>query len=112
MFVIVFCGTYLLATEYITAEKSKGEVLVFRRGQAPPAKRKDDEEAAIPAFLEKVAMDYPDTFPGAIKKQSAVYHWEDVCFDVNIKGESRRILDNVDGWVAPGKLTALMVSAF
>ncbi|KAK7047758.1 Multidrug resistance protein [Paramarasmius palmivorus] len=108
MFVIVFCGTYILATEYITAEKSKGEVLVFRRGQAPPAKRKDDEEAAVPAFLEKVAMDYPDTFPGAIQKPNAVYHWEDVCFDVTIQGESRRILDNVDGWVAPGKLTALM----
>jgi len=31
-----------------------------------------------------------------------------VCFDVKIKSENRRILDHVDGWVKPGTLTALM----
>jgi ATP-binding cassette, subfamily G (WHITE), member 2, PDR len=31
-----------------------------------------------------------------------------VCYDVDIKGETRRILDHVDGWVKPGTLTALM----
>ncbi|ESK91360.1 multidrug resistance protein cdr1 [Moniliophthora roreri MCA 2997] len=105
MFIIVFCGTYLLATEYISAAKSKGEVLVFRRGQAPPTKRSDDEEAGVSVVQEKI-MDYTGT--GTIEKQTAVYHWEDVCFDVTIKGEARRILDHVDGWVEPGKLTALM----
>ena len=35
---------------------------------------------------------------------------EDVCYDVDIKGKTRRILDHVDGWVKPGNLTALMVS--
>ncbi|EEB88372.1 hypothetical protein MPER_13827, partial [Moniliophthora perniciosa FA553] len=54
---------------------------------------------------EKI-VDYSGT--GTIEKQTAVYHWEDVCFDVTIKGEARRILDHVDGWVEPGKLTALM----
>jgi len=31
-----------------------------------------------------------------------------VCYDIKIKGEPRRILDHVDGWVKPGTLTALM----
>jgi ABC-type multidrug transport system ATPase subunit len=32
-----------------------------------------------------------------------------VCYDIKIKkDETRRILDNVDGWVRPGALTALM----
>lgn len=31
-----------------------------------------------------------------------------ICYDVNIKGTTRRILDHVDGWVKPGTLTALM----
>ncbi len=43
-----------------------------------------------------------------IKKQTAIFHWEDVCYDIKIKGEPRRILDHVDGWVKPGTLTALM----
>jgi ATP-binding cassette subfamily G (WHITE) protein 2 (PDR) len=29
---------------------------------------------------------------------------------VKIKGQSRKILDSVDGWIKPGSLTALMVS--
>jgi ABC-type multidrug transport system ATPase subunit len=31
-----------------------------------------------------------------------------VCYCIKIKGESRCIPDNVDGWVKPGTLTALM----
>jgi ABC-type multidrug transport system ATPase subunit len=31
-----------------------------------------------------------------------------VIYDIKIKGETRRLLDHVDGWVKPGTLTALM----
>ena len=43
-----------------------------------------------------------------ISESVATFHWRDVCYDINIKGENRRILNNVDGWVKPGTLTALM----
>lgn len=42
---------------------------------------------------------------------TSVFHWEDLCYDIQIKGKDRRLLDNVDGWVKPGLSTALMVSA-
>jgi hypothetical protein len=45
-----------------------------------------------------------------IQKQTAVFHWKDVCYDIKIKGQPRRLLDHVDGWVKPGTLTALMVT--
>lgn len=45
-----------------------------------------------------------------LKRQTAIFHWEDVCYDIKIKKQPRRILDHVDGWVKPGTLTALMVS--
>jgi ATP-binding cassette subfamily G (WHITE) protein 2 (PDR) len=45
-----------------------------------------------------------------IQKQTSIVSWKDVTYDIKIKGEERRILDNVDGWVKPGTLTALMVS--
>ena len=47
--------------------------------------------------------------PPSIQKQTAVFHWSSVNFDIKIKGEARRLLDDVDGWVKPGTLTALMV---
>jgi hypothetical protein len=45
-----------------------------------------------------------------IQKSSSIFHWEDVCYQVKIKDETRVILDHVDGWIKPGTLTALMVS--
>lgn len=110
-----FCGIYLSATEYISARRSKGEVLVFRRGLVPEEKKKEDEEGA--------PIDRPTTkdlvpqrtisagdVPPSIQKQTAIFHWEAVNYDIKIKSETRRLLDDVDGWVKPGTLTAVSYS--
>jgi ABC-type multidrug transport system permease subunit len=100
---------YLAGTEYITAKKSKGEVLVFRRGHklpAPKSKSEEDLEAAVPG--RNVAAQNDSDNIAIIERQTAIFQWEDVCYDITIKKEPRRILDHVDGWVKPGTLTALM----
>lgn len=109
VFMIGLMTVYLVAVEYISAKKSKGEVLVFRRGQTPPAlAQMPGDVESIPqgriAGVEKSEVDAS----GIIKKQTAIFQWEDVCYDIKIKSETRRILDHVDGWVKPGTLTALM----
>ncbi|KAJ0163408.1 ATP-binding cassette transporter CGR1, partial [Colletotrichum tanaceti] len=44
-----------------------------------------------------------------IDRQTAIFHWSNVCYDVKLKKkETKRILDGVDGWCKPGTLTALM----
>lgn len=106
------CTAYLIAAELVSAKKSKGEVLVFRRGDPAAGFTKtsgDDAEAAAPQKAgvlknpanEKIISDI-------IQQQTAIFSWKDVCYDIKIKGQSRRILDHVDGWVKPGTLTALM----
>lgn len=112
---VFFLATALVATEYITAAKSKGEVLVFRRGHIPvqESKSSDDEESAQP--VQQLVVDVDEKVKRAsavsgLQKQTSIFHWEDVCYDIKIKGEGRRLLDNVDGWVEPGTLTALMVN--
>ncbi len=102
---------YFLGVEYISAKKSKGEVLVFRRGHMPVlAKDKNDPEAMtggpIAAMEKKKSKVTEDR--GNFRGSTSVFHWNNVCYDVNIKKETRRILDHVDGWVKPGTLTALM----
>jgi ATP-binding cassette, subfamily G (WHITE), member 2, PDR len=111
-FAIGLHAIHLVATEYISAKKSKGEVLVFRHGVTAPAKAKADVEASVSgpiAVLEK-ENDMPSSSSdiGAIQASTSVFHWSKVCYDVKIKTETRRILDHVDGWVKPGTLTALM----
>lgn len=106
------CFVYLVATEYISARKSKGEVLLFRRGRMPYLQSKLDEEsnADVRVNTETLAREktVPDV-PASIQTQTAIFHWESINYDIKIKGKPRRLLDEVDGWVKPGTLTALMV---
>jgi len=108
-----FLGTYMIAAELVSAKKSKGEVLVWRRGHDPHTKAiKDDPENAMKgekgALTGKSGADELENGDVHIQKQTAIFHWRDVCYDIQIKKETRRILDHVDGWVKPGQLTALM----
>ncbi|KAM0756056.1 putative ABC transporter [Meredithblackwellia eburnea MCA 4105] len=109
-FWIVFTGIYWLATEKISAQRSKGEVLIFRQGHVPSPFNDDheDEETGQTKIqtIESAVADRNEKIN--IHRQTATFHWEDVCYDIKIKGEGRRILDHVDGWVRPGTLTALM----
>ncbi|KAI4864929.1 P-loop containing nucleoside triphosphate hydrolase protein [Hypoxylon rubiginosum] len=43
-----------------------------------------------------------------ISNQPAIIHWESLCLDIKTRQGKRSILKDVDGWVKPGTLTALM----
>ncbi|KAJ5995548.1 hypothetical protein N7481_002525 [Penicillium waksmanii] len=104
-FMIFFMFVYLIATEYITEAASKGEVLLFRRGRQPKAPTQDCETIADMNYREE------EDSEGAganIQRQTAIFQWQDLCYDIKIKNEDRRILDHVNGWVKPGSATALM----
>ncbi|CAG7944618.1 unnamed protein product [Penicillium nalgiovense] len=109
-FFVVFFVLYIFCSELIRAKPSKGEVLVFPRGKMPAFVknvRKEDPEEVIASEKGAVSSEPRDS-TAAIVRQTSVFHWENVCYDIKIKGTERRILDNVDGWVKPGTLTALM----
>ncbi|KAL2060712.1 hypothetical protein VTL71DRAFT_9353, partial [Oculimacula yallundae] len=103
---IFFTATYLAASEIVTAKKSKGEILLFQRGyQYQRDLYSDVEKPAQTAIPESRRS---RLISGTIEKQTSVFQWKDICFDIKIKKEDRRILNHVDGWVKPGTLTALM----
>lgn len=116
-FKIFFMCVYLLAAEYITTDRSKGEVLIFRRGHSAPtlSKNSSDEETGQPERIYQHEKSEGHATQSSVKqsaihKSQSVFHWKDVCYDISIKGNNRRILDKASGWVKPGTLTALMVS--
>ncbi|KAK3316648.1 ABC-2 type transporter-domain-containing protein [Apodospora peruviana] len=117
VFMAGFLFFYMVTAESVAAKKSKGEVLVFRRGHKPAAfkENKGDAEAggtAVAGSAVAIAAEHSDSpstkEAGFIQRQTSVFHWNNVCYEVKIKSETRKILDNVDGWVKPGTLTALM----
>lgn len=102
-----------MVSEIVAAERSKGEVLVFQRGsqQRTKAKQKQvDEERTATAAITQTEKSQADVDSEAdlIEKQTSVFHWQDVSYEIKVKKETKRILDRVDGWVKPGTLTALM----
>lgn len=115
-FTAFFLTTYMVGAELVSEKKSKGEVLVYRRGHKPAAaaiaeKKHSDPEAAMANIGPMITAERSrgaNKEGGMLQEQTSVFQWHDVCYDIKIKGEPRRILDHVDGWVKPGTLTALM----
>ncbi|GIK00955.1 hypothetical protein Aspvir_004985 [Aspergillus viridinutans] len=102
---------HFVTTELVASKRSKGEVLVFRRGSAHIARAKQaqcDEERPTASAVQNEKYSEAPTPVAGVEEQTSIFHWEDVCYDVKIKSETRRILDHVDGWIKPGTLTALM----
>ena len=106
------CCVYLLSTEYVIASRSKGEILLFCRGQEP---KNHDEEAqnicgdgtADPKATREDRSN--PTWLNDVDTHSATFIWDNLSYDVKLqKGGSRRLLNDVEGWIQPGTLTALM----
>jgi ATP-binding cassette subfamily G (WHITE) protein 2 (PDR) len=114
-FMIFFYAVYFIASEWNSNSSSTAEFLVFRRGHVPTyllSNGRHDEETA--AVTEK---DVPSSNPTdgqnlqevkALPVQKDIFTWRNVTLDIKIKGEPRRLLDGISGWVKPGTLTALM----
>jgi len=110
---IILLVAHLFMTEIVAAARSKGEVLVFRRATMKRIRRNnEDEEAGTSTTHQSERSGSGYESDPEVQKQISVFHWEGVDYEVDIKGERRKILDSVDGWIKPGTLTALMVSFF
>lgn len=116
-YLFFFWFVYLLTTELNLSTASTAEYLVFRRGHIPKSVQEppDEEKAgASPGHAGYDSMPTETTTSGetasvnAIPPQRDIFTWRNVVYDITIKGEPRRLLDNVSGWVRPGTLTALM----
>ncbi|KAI9644635.1 Multidrug resistance protein [Ciborinia camelliae] len=116
-FGVFLCGLYLLATEYISAARSKGEVLIFRRGQLPSQSSPGDEEdltsheKRMPPNTLKSQQHTSTIVTDSTNndnRHAATFIWDELSYDLHINGAPKKILDNIEGWIKPGTLTALM----
>ena len=113
-FLFAFLALYFVAVEINSSTSSTAEVLVFRRGHVPAylkdADKKDGSDSEMGASektaesTEKEGEDDVNVIP----PQTDIFTWRDVVYDIEIKGNPRRLLNGVSGWVKPGTLTALM----
>ncbi|KAJ5711055.1 CDR ABC transporter [Penicillium malachiteum] len=114
-FLVGFMAIYFIACELNSSTTSTAEALVFRRGHEPAYLRRgfNKNDADVETVEEKAVQqasseEEGEQGMGSIQPQTDIFTWRDVCYDIEIKGEPRRLLDHVAGWVKPGTLTALM----
>ncbi|ETI20753.1 hypothetical protein G647_07095 [Cladophialophora carrionii CBS 160.54] len=113
-FMIFFFAIYFVATEINSDTTSTAEFLVFRRGHVPAYLQQGRKDEERPQTNEKsISSDDPVEEKQAeevkaLPAQKDIFTWRNVTLDIKIKGEPRRLLDGISGWVKPGTLTALM----
>ena len=111
-FLFGLMGIYFWATEWNSSTTSTAEVLVFQRGHVPEYLQENDSQTATDeekgVIRSQSKPSEPSSSVNAMEPQKDIFTWRDVVYDIEIKGEPRRLLDHVSGWVQPGTLTALM----
>ncbi|KAF2818778.1 AtrD, ABC-transporter [Ophiobolus disseminans] len=110
---LILLMIHLIATEYIPAQQSRGEILVFRKRKKERLVKVHDEESGDrnrPMYSPggKGHMHLTETEAVEQRSEHEVFHWSNVNYSIKSKKETRNILTNIEGWVQPGTLTALM----
>ncbi|THV84256.1 ABC drug exporter AtrF [Aureobasidium pullulans] len=124
-FFLFFVALTAIGMELQKPNKGGGEVTVFKRGQVPRSVEKDvetggratDEESgeansgqvdATPNNNEAHKESDSNDTVAAIGKNETIFTWQNVNYTIPYEGGERKLLQDVSGFVRPGKLTALM----
>ncbi|KAF8557467.1 pleiotropic drug resistance ABC transporter [Imleria badia] len=111
-----FLGTLLFFIQYNKGTARDTSVTLYKEGGDPVlVYQAIDEERVSPGDLqEKRGENTADDTNGGIVEsekpdQGDIFSWKNIQYEVPVSGgEMRNLLDDVSGYVAPGKLTALM----
>ncbi|ODQ78977.1 hypothetical protein BABINDRAFT_38339 [Babjeviella inositovora NRRL Y-12698] len=124
-FWVFFIFLQAMASEYRKPTAANGDKLLFKRGGEATellnrlnTGARDDPEGrtadAIHTLLPESDVDSQAS--SGVKNQKAfqslsgddIFSWSHVDYTIDIQGEKRKLLDDIQGFVKPGTLTALM----
>ncbi|KAJ7852077.1 ABC-2 type transporter-domain-containing protein [Mycena olivaceomarginata] len=117
-FAIGFLTLLLIFTEFNTSSSTDNPVMLFKRGsknaalvEAGADAGADAEKAAAGGAggaLATADQAEVDDALAAAPAMTDIFSWQNLNYVVPVKDGTRKLLDNVSGYVIPGKLTALM----
>ena len=115
-FIVFFLAIYIGLTGINRGAIQRGEIVLFLKGDLKKHKLNrncDDIEGGL--LEEKYTHD--DFIDDSIVVKSEdlsqakdIFFWKDLTYKIKIKNEERTILNDIVGWIKPGKVTALMGS--
>ncbi|PCH00277.1 CDR ABC transporter [Penicillium occitanis (nom. inval.)] len=116
---ILFVVLTMIGMELQKPNKGGSSVTVFKRGQAPkdvddalknktkPGDEEDGTQVQNNVNTEQDSAEGEKSIEG-IAKNTAIFTWQHVNYNITVKGGQKRLLDDVQGYVRPGRLTAMM----
>jgi len=119
-FFVFFACMTALGMEYQKPNAGGAAVTIFKRGQAPKHVARaiekggapNDEESVISSTDQRIGEDSGSGTDvektGGVAKNTTVFTWQNVDYSIPTSDGERQLLNNVQGYVKPGKLTALM----
>ena len=119
-FWLFFVFLTALGMELEKPNKGGGAVTIFKRGRAPKSVTTAMEKGTVPEDEEKaghsgdVTLDHEssgsedDSTVKGVAKNESVFTYQNVNYTIPFEKGERQLLRDVDGFVRPGKLTALM----
>ena len=120
-FWIFFVVLTMIGMELQKPNAGGGAVTIFKRGQAPKSVARamdkgnvvEDEEKAGGFDGEKLSQDESSSSESGqivkgVAKNESVFTFQNVNYTIPYEKGERRLLNDVQGYVRPGKLTALM----
>lgn len=112
-FMVFLCCLYLLATECLSTQRPRGEVLLFRQGQSLKASGLEDEEAqqnemGVSRFSQGGAVQTSLQRLERKGTEAATFVWDNLSYQIKTGKGWVKLLDDIEGWVEPGTVTALM----
>jgi hypothetical protein len=114
---LFFVFLTMLGMEIQKPNAGGSSVTVFKRGEAPKAVEDAIEGNRPPADMESAEkggrssgmQDHEaNRKVDDIAKNTSIFTWQNVNYTIPYKGGQRKLLHNVNGYVKPGRLTALM----
>ncbi|KIK80835.1 hypothetical protein PAXRUDRAFT_157584 [Paxillus rubicundulus Ve08.2h10] len=117
IFGVGFLAFLLTMTEFNTSSAFDTAVTLFKQGsraevitESTPKLIDEENVAAGEAYETRSTTSNPSEKPASKKLATTdIFSWKNVQYVVPLPGgDSRRLLDDVSGYVTPGKLTALM----
>jgi ATP-binding cassette subfamily G (WHITE) protein 2 (PDR) len=112
LFMAGFFAIHLIASQVILASKPRGEILLYnpKNYSQQNASKGGDEEATLHATTEEQGEKAKGLhqMPGRYQSSQGTIHWSNLSYQITAGKTERKLLTDVNGWIRPGKLTALM----
>lgn len=118
---VFFVALTMVGTEMQQPNKGGSSVTIFKRNEAPKeveeaVKNKElpedvesgQKENAANADPEKTQSGESGNEVKNIAQSTSIFTWQDVNYTIPYKGGQKKLLQGVQGYIKPGRLTALM----